>query len=357
MNNKKSVTIKEVAELANVSSMTVSRVLNDESLVKNSTRVKVNSAIKALNYRPNVMAQKLAGGQGLFISLMYRNPSPAYFTEMLLGALNVCCEKGFYLVVDKPTMSEDLVSIDHLEKRFQKSGIQAVMLAPPLSDDRELISTLNRLGISHVCISPGEVIPDEPCVRMNDEAAAYDMTNFLFDLGHEKIAFIQGPRDHSASHLRLDGFLNAMKDKNITLDKKYISQGDFTYLSGIHAATSLLKECKNITAIFACNDDMAAGAIAAVNQAGLKVPEDISVTGFDDTHSATFVWPPLTTVRQPIKEMGECAIELITQKLSKKPEEISDIFLNHEIIVRGSTSVSKNRKPKAVKVQSLSDSI
>ena len=343
MNKKKNATIKEVAELANVSLMTVSRVLNDESLVKSSTRSKVNSAIRALNYRPNMMARKLASGKGLFIGLLYRNPSPAYLSELLLGSLNTCREKGHYLVVEKPIMSEDMVAIEHIEKRFLATSIQAVMMAPPLSDDRELIETINRLGISHVCISPEVVTPGELCVRIDDKAAANEMTQFLIDLGHKEIGFIQGPDDHSASGLRLEGFHNAMHENKLNTPAQHTEQGDFTYLSGMQAAKKLLSKTNNLSAIFACNDDMAAGAIAAANQAGLRVPEDISIAGFDDTYSATFVWPPLTTVRQPIKEMTEKVVELIEQKLSDVAPELEEVILDHEILARGSTCKPKQK--------------
>lgn len=339
MNKKQVVTIKEVAALARVSQMTVSRVLNDPPAVKEATRKRVEDAIRELNYRPNLMARNLAGRSGLFIGLIYRNPSYGYLSEFLLGALNTCRQLGHYLIVEEPFVDDNMVDLERMEKRFRDTSIQALIVVPPLSEDPKLIDTLERSGISFVCVSPKLDGYTGPSVKMDDKAAAIDMTRYLLDLGHQRIATIVGPEDHISSELRLSGYLEAMPD----IDESIIKRGDFTYLSGMQRTVELLAQNDPPTAIFASNDDMAAGAIAAAYQKGLRVPEEISVVGFDDTPNASSIWPPLTTVRQPIREMAGEAIEILASGFTQNPGAKTSRELEHELVLRQSTAPPPKR--------------
>lgn len=336
MNKKQAATIKEVAALAEVSQMTVSRVLNDQSVVRESTRKKVQAAIRQLNYRPNIMARHLAGRTGMFIGLIYRNPSYGYLSEFLMGALNTCRELGHYLIVEEPFVDQDMVDLERMEKRFLDTSIQAVIVVPPLSEDPDLIETLIRTGISFVCISPKQDAYTGPSVRMDDRDAAQELTEYLVSLGHQRIGFISGPPDHKSSELRRGGFETAMRAKRRAIDDKIIAQGDYTYVSGMTCAAKMLSLPKPPTAIFASNDDMAAGAIAAAHRAGLRVPEDVSIVGFDNTQNASSIWPPLTTVRQPIREMARAAIEILANKGSPTKQTLNHRTLEHELIIRKS---------------------
>jgi LacI family transcriptional regulator len=345
MAKKQNATIKEVAELANVSQMTVSRVLNDQEAVKPSTRESVQAAMRELHYRPNIMARNLAGRTGLFIGLIYRNPSYGYLSEFLLGALNACREQGHYLIVEEPLVDDDMVDLQQIEKRFLDTSIQALIVVPPLSDDPTLIETLESTGIPFVCISPNSELYTGPSVRMRDRDAALDMTEYLLSMGHKEIAIITGPKNHMASELRLLGFEDAIKAHGLQIDDDLTLCGDFTYVSGMQAAIQLLARNTPPTAIFACNDDMAAGAIAAAHQAGLQVPGDVSVVGFDDTANASAMWPPLTTIRQPIREMAANAIKILSRIVSETqnpdaPEPQAQT-LNYELIVRKSAGPPK----------------
>lgn len=342
---KQTATIKEVAELARVSQMTVSRVLNDQGAVKETTRKRVQDAMRQLNYRPNIMARNLAGRTGLFIGLIYRNPSYGYLSEFLLGALDACRQLGHYLIVEEPLVDDNMVDLEQIEKRFLDMSIQALIVVPPLSDDPKLIDTLERTGISFVCVSPKLDGYTGPSVRMNDTAAAKEMTEYLLNLGHEKIALIKGPPDHRSSELRYESFKKTLAQRGIGIDDDLIISGDFTYISGMRSTVELLNRAEPPTAIFACNDDMAAGAIAAVHQAGLRVPQDISIVGFDDTANASAMWPALTTVRQPIREMASSAIEILQKSVSRKGavplSAQKHKTLDHELVIRDSAAPPK----------------
>lgn len=341
MNKKQAATIKEVAELAKVSQMTVSRVLNDQNAVRESTRKRVEAAIRQLNYRPNIMARNLAGRTGLFIGLIYRNPSYGYLSEFLLGALDTCRKLGHYLIVEEPFVDDNMVDLDRIEKRFRDTSIQALIVVPPLSDDPKLIDTLERTGISYVCVSPKRDAYTGPSVRMDDRAAARDMVEYLFSLGHKRIGLIKGAEDHTSSHLRFEGYKDALALRDVSIEEDIILEGDFTYRSGLQSMMRMLESQNPPTAIFACNDDMAAGAIAAAHQAGLNIPEDVSIVGFDDTQNASAMWPPLTTVRQPIREMARSAIEMLGRKMSAAPTQPARQTLDYELIIRESAGPPK----------------
>ncbi|MBO6798514.1 LacI family DNA-binding transcriptional regulator [Maricaulis sp.] len=342
MNKKQTTTIKDVAEFAAVSPMTVSRVLNNHDFVKESTRRRVQDAMRALNYRPNLMARNLAGRSGLFIGLIYRNPSYGYLSEFLLGALSTCRRLGHNLIVEEPFLDRNMVDLELIERRFLDTSIQALIVVPPLSDDPQLIDVLERTGISYVCVSPRLNSYAGASVGMNDTDAAREMTDYLLGLGHERVALIKGPPDHRASELRLIGYQQALEARGMALDPELIGEGDFTYVSGMHAAKKLVDRERRPTAIFASNDDMAAGAITCIHQSGLRVPEDLSVVGFDDTATASAIWPPLTTIRQPIREMANAAIETLERgvrgpeaKNAAPPEKLR---LPYDLVIRESAA-------------------
>ena len=345
MNKKQTATIKEVAERAKVSQMTVSRVLNNQSAVKETTRKRVQEAMRALNYRPNIMARNLAGRTGMFIGLIYRNPSYGYLSEFLLGALDTCRKLGHYLIVEEPWVDDNMVDLERIEKRFLDTSIQALIVVPPLSDDPKIIDTLERSGISFVCVSPELEAFTGPSVGMDERAAARDMTQYLLSLGHTRVGLIKGPPDHIASELRLAGYKDALKAAGLTFDDRLVDSGEFTYVSGMRSTSRLLSRTQPPTAIFSTNDDMASGAIAAAHQAGLRVPEDISIVGFDDTENAAAMWPALTTVRQPIRDMARMAIELLAKSAAATnvaaTSDLQNVTLDYELVYRDSAAPPK----------------
>lgn len=309
--SRHSVTIKEVAEHAGVSLMTVSRVINDKGLVKEATRDKVQKAIDDLNYRPNISARRLAGGQALFIGLVYHNPSPGYLTKVLLGSLSACRRNGHHLLLED--LGEKMPDSEpkDMARSLKAAGLDGVIIAPPMSNHIPLIDAIEATGLPVVRVAPGNIHTQKPRIAMDDVQAAQQMLQHLVDLGHKRIGFVKGSHDHPSADHRFEGFAAGMAENNLTLEEAFIQQGDFTYRSGLDAGRALLSLDQPPTAIFASNDDMAAGLVAAAHMSGLKVPDDVSVAGFDDTELATNIWPELTTIKQPIVEMSRRAVELL----------------------------------------------
>ncbi len=333
------VTIKDVAKRAGVSLMTVSRVVNGQGRVKESTRDKVQAAIRELNYRPNIMARRLAGGGSLFIGIIYYNPSPSYLSKVLDGALRACRSFGHHLVVDDMGgVTPDEENYRSIAENLHKVGLDGIILTPPLSDNRQLVDALTDLKISCVRVAPGNIFTETLRVAMDDTKAVHEMIDYLIAQGHKRIGFIKAPTETKASALRYAGYVSALKDNNIPLDPDLVVGGEYTYRSGMDGAFTLLSLPQRPTAIFASNDDMAAGAIAAANMRGFSVPDALSVAGFDDTEIATSIWPELTTVRQPIAQMAEQAVSLITDSLTKGSglKERNQALLEFDIVKRGS---------------------
>ncbi len=319
---------------------TVSRVLNHEPGVHESTRDQVLKVVEALRYRPKQSARSLAGGRSFLIGLLYYDPSALFVGSVQQGATLRCRELGYHLVVeslhnDAPDLRQQ---IDRMVMALRPDGM---ILTPPLCDNPEVLSALRESDTPFVLMSPERDIRGVPSVRMDDEHAAEEITNLLLSLGHRRIAFIKGPPDQSASALRYQGFVNALRAHDMVPDPELIQPGAFTFASGRDAAHQLLSRRQRPTAVFASNDDMALGVLAAAQRLGLGVPNELSVAGFDDSPTAAIVWPPLTTVRQPVAEMARTAVEMLVskQRPDMTPDDESDLHkvLPHELVVRDST--------------------
>jgi LacI family transcriptional regulator len=345
-NKRQLVTIKEVAEKAGVSQMTVSRVLNQKDIVKSATRKRVEAAMASLNYRPNLMARGLAGGKSIFIGFLYHNPSYGYLNEFLVGALNECRELGHHLVVENIVPDNLADARTRLGARLRQIGLDGVIIAPPLSENRDVIDALRDIASPFVRVAHGDLSCADLSVVINDTAAADAMTEYLIKKGHKRIAFILGAKDQSSTALRLAGFKAAMMRNSLAVGGAYVQAGDFTFHSGFDAGEKLLTATARPTAIFASNDEMAAGVIAAAHKHGVRVPEQLSVVGYDDTAIARSVWPQLTTVRQPIAEMARKSVALLAESLDNKNLEATDRLhmLNFSIVER--ESVAKPARSK-----------
>jgi LacI family transcriptional regulator len=321
------VTIHEVARLASVSPMTVSRVINGESNVRDTTRELVMEAVRALNYRPNPAARVLAGARDIRIAIIYSNPSASYLSEMLVGALDGSHRAGAQLVLDR---WDDLKpAAEKAAAQKLSEGITGVILPPPLCESKAIAAAFASEGVPAVALATGRAREDVSCVRIDDYNAAREMTLYLVSLGHSRIAFIKGQPTQTASAQRLAGFEAAMEESGLEVDPALVVQGYFSYKSGLEAAEKLLARKRMPTAIFASNDDMAAAAISVAHRRSLDVPGDLSVVGFDDTPIATTVWPELTTVRQPIAAMAEAAINLLLHKIRRPKDRHSTQPVDH----------------------------
>jgi len=304
------VRIEDVAAQAGVSMKTVSRVLNDEPNVSEATRERVREVVERLQYRPHPSARVLAGRKSYLVAMLYDNPSGNYLMEVEQGVLDACQAQHYNLMLAPLAYdAKDIVS--KAESLVLQSRLDGVVLTPPITDDAALLARLDELGIPWASISPTErnrrigVVVDE-------SSAVVEMIGHLAALGHRRIAHIKGHPAHGASRWRLAGYREGMERAGLALDEALIADGEFSYDSGFDATNRLLDLADPPTAIFAANDDMAAGAIGAICERGLSVPRDISVCGFDDTPIARHIYPSLTTVRQPTREMGRLAgVELL----------------------------------------------
>ena len=331
------VTIHEVARLSGVSIKTVSRVLNREPNVKNDTRVRVQEAVAALNYRPNISARSLAGSKAYLIGVFFDNPSPAYVTDVQLGAIARCREEGYHLIVEPLDSTGDVAA--QVAPMLHTLRMDGVILTPPVCDNAAVLDVLEAEGVPYVRLSPDQDLGRSASVRMDDVRAAYEMTAHLISLGHTDIGFIKGHPEHGASHLRYEGYAAAMKEHGHAVREDHVEQGWFSFRSGFEAAERLLDRPDRPTAIFASNDDMALGVMAVANRLRLEVPQTLSVAGFDDTPGAKVVWPQLTTVRQPIQAMAAAAADLLLGGATQAEGDGAppSRLLDFELVVREST--------------------
>lgn len=334
-------TLSDIAKLAKVSIKTASRVVRKESKVSPKTRAAVEDAIKILNYRPSVAPRAAVGSKSYVIGLVFDNPNASYIVELLQGALEQARKDGYHLIVEPANLSSPSI-IEDINNLLIQSNLDGMILPPPLCDEPSILKTLISAGKPFVRISPS--ISDELGLRVeiNDHDAAKNMTNKLITLGHKSIGFVTGRKGTATTRRRLAGFYAAMKDARLAVPNEFVLEGNFEYKSALIAGEQLLNQEKRPTAIFASNDEMAAGLIAAAHKAGLSVPGDLSIAGFDDSMVATVVWPQLTTVRQPIKDMAARAVRiLIEQCRAEKDYNPSNELLSTEIITRGSTAAKE----------------
>jgi LacI family transcriptional regulator len=336
--NRRNFTIDDVAKEAGVARVTVSRVLNNVQNVRPETRERVRRAVEALGYSVNRQARALASGSGMQVMLIHahnpeREPNSFYNAGLELGALRACSSLGFDLVTRAidPAGENPARLLASILEHDKPAGI---VVSPPMSDDLDLAACAQRAGVRMVAISAGEGARSNLSgVGIDDWAAGRTIGQHLVALGHRRLGFVKGPPDHQSAGLRYDGFVDALREAGIR-EAPWSAAGDFTFHSGVEAAEGLLRDRESVTALACANDDMAAGAMLALHRAGLEIPSAMSVTGFDDTPMSEVVWPPLTTVRQPIKFLAERAVHLLFEADARPKYECVD----HELIVRESTA-------------------
>lgn len=332
------VTVQDVARAAGVSAMTVSRVMNGGTNVRESTRKAVLTAVDQLNYRPNAAARSLAAGGAAQIGLLYANPSAGYLSQFLIGALETARRAGSHLVLEA-CEDEGAAAQEEAVRQLIDAEVRGVVLPPPLSESATVRAALAEAGIPWAAIAMGSQEAGTLNVRIDDFEAARAMTRHLIELGHREIGFIKGHPNQVASAERHRGFVAALTEAGIDPATARVEQGLFTYRSGLDAAERILEGPGMPTAIFASNDDMAAATVGVAHRRGLQVPGDLSIVGFDDTAIATSIWPALTTIRQPISAMAAAAITMLLRRVRERPGEIEaaeEEVLPYELVLRGS---------------------
>lgn len=341
-------TIADVAKLAGVSTMTVSRVINAESNVRGTTREAVHAAIAQLNYAPNRAARSLAGAAQLRLGLLYSNPSEAYLSAFLLGSLDQASRADIQIVVQKCDLGDHEREV---AERLVAGGVDGIILPPPLCDSPAVLEVLIAAKVATVVVATGCPPEAVGAVSIDDRAAAREMTQHLLDLGHQRIGFVVGNPNLTASGERLAGYRQALEEHGLPFDEALVAPGLFTYRSGLDAAEMLLERADPPSAIFASNDDMAAAAVAVAHRRGLDVPGDLTVVGFDNSAIATTIWPELTTIHQPIAAMSQAAVDLLVAMLRGRragPEE-RHLVLDYTLIRRQSDAAPRRRPAARVR--------
>ncbi len=305
-------TIFDVAELAGVSIKTVSRVVNSEPNVRASTKERVEEAVKELNYRPDQSARNLASHRSHLIGLIYDDPSAyeipsaGYVIRMQQGALRACRSNDCELFIH-PCNYRDKKIGKELKALIERVRPDGIVLAAPLSNMPKIVRAIGATGTPFVRVSSGKKNGKHFSVSMTDRESSAEMTRYLASLGHREIAFLTGHPEHHAVKNRFLGYKDGLDESNLPFSEHLVEAGDNSIGSGEVCAERLLERDRRPTAIFAANDDMAAGVIRVANRLGIDVPGELSVAGCDDVALAQQIYPALTTIRQPLAAMSERA--------------------------------------------------
>ena len=318
------VTIEDVAALARVSIKTVSRVINGEPNVSPATLDKVNKAIARLKFTPSRAAKSLASRKAFTVGLLYDNPCAYYVANVQSGVLDECEKRGYDLIVH-PRSSPAYELVREVISLYHQGRFDGVILTPPLCDNQTILVALAEEGVPTSLIAPGTPFEAFPSVVTNDERSSYEMTRHLLQLGHRQIAFVSGHPAHLAVQKRTAGFVRAMTELSGSLDQNLIIEGFNSFSCGVAAGRKLLGRDTRPTAIFAANDEMAAGVLSLAHDLGLSVPRDLSLAGFDDIPIATQLWPPLTTIEQPIRQMAKRATALLLDIVNWNSADLASI--------------------------------
>jgi LacI family repressor for deo operon, udp, cdd, tsx, nupC, and nupG len=332
--------IKDVARIAGVSIATVSRCLNNPERVKENTRSKVQSAILQTGYSPNTLAQSFRRGKTHVIMVVLPSVGDPFFTGVMHGIRAVASSKGYSLLINETqfnTMSADEIGAMVVSR--QADGI--VLLASMSPFGTEVLSSKSQRTLPIVigCETVSPELEGFPGVHSDNVAAAREATDYLLKLGHKKIAFIYGQEKSLLTQDRERGYRSSMGEAGISIEEGWVREGKLTIQGAIEATRSLLEHPRRPTAIFCANDEMAMGCLHQIRLAGLKVPEDISVVGFDDIRYAAISSPPLTTIHQPAEEIGERVMRRLLREIEEgRSRNAEHEIVPHKLIIRESTA-------------------
>ncbi|MCL5073517.1 MAG: LacI family transcriptional regulator [Actinobacteria bacterium] len=324
--------IKDVAKLAGVSIASVSRYLNSPEVVKPSTRKNIQEAIKELNYRPSDIAQSMRNQTSKYIALVLEEVSNPFYTEVLNGAEECALKNGFNIVV--LNINKDLnKKMRYYDIVFRRGFVGVIYCFSMEESDEKVLNNLKKKEIHFVLIE-NEMFKDKfLCVNTNNYKAGYDGTKYLIEKGHKNIAFIGFNRFSDQINVRKKGYLDALGEYSIKSDESIIFETDLSVEGGLKIAEKLVKDINKFSAIFCCSDTIAIGVIKYFNKNKIKVPDDISILGFDDIEWAKIIDPALTTIHQRKKELGYKAVEKIVSMIGKNRKQNS-VILDAYIVSR-----------------------
>jgi len=291
--------------------------------------------VKKLGFKPNKSAQSLRSKKSYMLALLYDNPNKSYLADVQSGILNACKTTGYNLVIQECNYKSNDLKAD-IVQFVEDFKIDGLIITPPLSDMEDFLENLDNYKIEYSVIAPSTMNPESLYVSSNDYEGAYNLTSEIIKHGHKDIGFIKGHPKHSASHLRFNGYHDAMKTHGIEVNDEWIKQGNFSFKSGFDAGVEIFKSKKIPTAIFASNDSMAAGIMKSAQMKGMQIPDDISLAGFDDSPIAHQIWPALTTVKQPVEKMAAHAANILIAKFDGLAEQTKSKEFKSELIVRES---------------------
>ncbi|MFC7292929.1 LacI family DNA-binding transcriptional regulator [Hirschia litorea] len=327
-------TIVDVAREAGVSIKTVSRVLNHEARVSEKTQKKVREVISRLHYRPNLAARKLRNSEKTLIALICDNPQQhlsGFNADLQIGAMRECNKQGYFLIVDDFGSPECA-----FEDILKYPDLAGVVLSPGLCDNLKILDALDSKNIPYVRVCPQKELDRSSGVKIDDYQASVDLVKHLIDLGHESIGYIHGHPDHMVSEIRYSGFKDTLDKVGLRVNPQHLQWGLFDYDSGLKAAQNILNSDVLPTAIMAGNDDMAAAVIAIAGSMRIKVPEELSVVGFDNAPIASLIFPRMTTIDQPAIEMSKLATEMLIKEISSPNTVPHVLTVEHRLILRES---------------------
>jgi len=341
---RKKVTIKDVADLAGVSFKTVSRVINKEATVGADLQTKVHEAIKSLDYQPNLSARGLRGAPSS-VAFIYDNPNSNYVIDLQKGILRECHRWCYELVVHPGDSCAEGIC-EELLQTVRRSGVGGLILTPPISEMTDVIGCLRDANVAFVRVISGTEEPGEmgPCVLVDDRTAARNIVDHLIGLGHRRIAFLGGEQEHKSTGERLEGYKEAIAQSNLPIEESLIMRGHYSFDSGVQRTKTMLDLTTRPSAVFACNDEIAAGVLFAARMSGVDVPGELSIAGLEDSPFSRQAWPKLTTARQPNETIGARAAELLIKGIRNKrlskgdaPDKIESVRFVPQLVVRDST--------------------
>ncbi len=322
--------IRDVAALAGVAVKTVSRVLNNHPYVATDTKARVEEAMRSLDFRPSIAARILSGAKSNQIALIYDNHSPYYMFQIQNGCWTRCQQDGIRLLAQPVDVADPRIG-EQIRGLISETHVDGIILSSPVTDCDPVLRILEAMNVPFVRISPGTNHALTSSVFMDDAQAADDMTSHLINFGHRRIGFVKGHPNHMASDDRMFGYRRALDRAAIAFEPQLVAEGEFDFESGVLAGRQLLDLAEPPTAIFAANDDMAAGVLSVAHDRGMDLPGQLSVAGFDDTTLARSVWPPLTTIHQPMFDLANTATDILIAG-----GDIKHRRLHHTLIERAS---------------------
>ena len=339
-------TIEDVARRAGVSRQTVSRVINGKGEISAGTHARVQVVIEELGYRPSAVAQSMVAGHTRTLGCISPNFSDYTFARIIEAAQDEARRHGYFILAGS---ARSEVDVEPLLEEMLDRQVDGLLAINPRADGRNrFFPPLLKRGLAVVYLGNSPHGTPVSSVRCNDREGGYRATRLLIDLGHTEIATLLGPTNEECAIDRLNGFLQARAEAGLAEGDPWVARGDWSASSGYRLTMGWLEEGRPFSALFAQNDQMAVGAIRALREAGLRVPGDVSVIGFDDIPLASYFDPPLTTFRQPMEESGRRAAQLLISTIQNPDREPEQVLIEAQLIERGSCAPAKHRTPAAV---------